>query len=240
MATAADIRVWAETEGMEVNERGRVPKDVREAYLLAHPDEEYGATETGNLDNYEPIKDIDGPTTPGEVRPDFKTPAKRSRFNRRSRTGKAKSKRTKLDRFGEHVFALGAKFVESRSIALSRILAMQSPVAGIIMEENIKHGGLLDKVIQPIARSEEKLSATYAMLGPMLMVVAIEKNPSLFPTLEGPLKLALLEWASIAEPAMKRVVEREQRLAEQFAEHDIDAMIKMIFSHMLIEEPADV
>ncbi|AYV29616.1 histone-like nucleoid-structuring protein Lsr2 [Streptomyces virginiae] len=32
----AAIRAWAKEKGLEVNDRGRVPKDVREAYNAAH------------------------------------------------------------------------------------------------------------------------------------------------------------------------------------------------------------
>lgn len=33
---SADIRVWAKEEGLEVNNRGRVPAEIREAYEKAH------------------------------------------------------------------------------------------------------------------------------------------------------------------------------------------------------------
>ena len=35
-ATPAEIREWAEANGYEVSERGRVPAEIREAYALAH------------------------------------------------------------------------------------------------------------------------------------------------------------------------------------------------------------
>ena len=34
---AKRIRAWAESEGLEVSSRGRIPEDIREAYLRAHP-----------------------------------------------------------------------------------------------------------------------------------------------------------------------------------------------------------
>lgn len=242
MATTSDVRAWAISEGMEVNERGRLPREIKDAFILAHPDEEIGATESGDLDSFDPISDVPTPekTTPGEVAPKVGRPRKRG-FSLRGKPGvKGKPKRTRLDRLGEHLFALGSKFVESKSIALSRILAMQSPVAGIVLEENIKHGGIVDRVLQPLARTEDRVSAIYAMFAPMAIVVAIEKNPELFPTLEGPLKLALVEWAAIAGPAMEKAAARERKLAEQFEEYDIDSMVRTIFSHMIAEDSPEV
>lgn len=34
--SATEIREWAKSQGMEVNARGRVPKNVRDAYEAAH------------------------------------------------------------------------------------------------------------------------------------------------------------------------------------------------------------
>lgn len=35
-ASAEDVRAWARGQGLEVNSRGRVPANVREAYQAAH------------------------------------------------------------------------------------------------------------------------------------------------------------------------------------------------------------
>lgn len=35
-AGSADIRAWAQEQGMEVSARGRVPAEIREAYAKAH------------------------------------------------------------------------------------------------------------------------------------------------------------------------------------------------------------
>lgn len=50
MSTLSDVREWAETKGMDVGKRGRLGKNVIEAYNKANPRKKYGA-------DSEPVED---------------------------------------------------------------------------------------------------------------------------------------------------------------------------------------
>jgi len=58
MSTLSDVREWAETGGMNVGKRGRLGKNVIEAYNKAHPRRKYddqSASEPHSMPNSMPI-----------------------------------------------------------------------------------------------------------------------------------------------------------------------------------------
>lgn len=259
MPTAAEYREWAAANGYQLNPKGRIPIEVKSAYILAH-DPDYdapaGADEEGNVVEAQPIVDVvpepPSPFSGEEVRPNFgkdtsqpkglrgfgsKWSTKRGTTSKGTSASTRAKSRVKLERFGEHAWALFSKMADSRLPATARVLTLQAPVAGIVLEENIKRGGKLDKLLQPLARTEEKGTAIFAMIAPIVIVAAIERNPHLAPMLEVPLKLALLEMSAITGPAMQKARQREQDLVEQFEAANIDGLVQMIFAGMLVETP---
>ncbi len=108
---------------------------------------------------------------------------------------------------------------------------MQAPVAGVVINDVAK-GTPLDKVLQPIARLEEKGGKVGALLGPPVLVAAINLNPALYQPLRPLLKVSLMTWLEVSEPAMKKIQARAARFEEKVgaSAEDIDAMIDALFA----------
>jgi hypothetical protein len=117
------------------------------------------------------------------------------------------------------------------AIPVARILDMQAPVAGIIVDD-LARGTLLDKVLQPLARGGEKAEKTVALIGPPILVGAMNANPRLFPVLKPMLKMTLMSWMKISGPAMAKVQKRQEAFSEEFAGVDLDALIDSLWMGM--------
>jgi len=109
------------------------------------------------------------------------------------------------------------------------MLAMQAPVAGVVVDE-ICAGTIVDRVLQPLARGGEKAEKAFALLGPPLIVGMISARPELFQPLSGPLKIALLSWSEISEPAARKAEAKAAAMAERMGGVDVDAMIAALFA----------
>jgi hypothetical protein len=114
-------------------------------------------------------------------------------------------------------------------VPVGRVLQMQAPVAGIIVEDAAK-GTVVDRILQPFARAGESGEKALALAGPPLLVFVMTSQPQLYPMLRPVLKAAMLSWLEISEPAMKKAQKRAERLAEQYGEVDLDAMIDAIWA----------
>ena len=114
---------------------------------------------------------------------------------------------------------------------LGRCLVMQAPVSGLILEDVVR-GTAADRVLQPIARAEEKAEKILALLGPPAIVAALEASANLpeqqmrtrqailLPLLER----SLILWARIAGDKLDMQLQRaaeegpaRQRAAELMA-----------------------
>ncbi len=230
MASATEMRQWALDNDYDVSPRGRIPKNVHDAYLLAHGQDDL-IEPTAHTDTDSPVPSF----STGERKPDV-SPRRRS-FKPRAK-GRPR-KRQSIASLSQHVWTAASFFTKKHSTALAKVLAFQSPVAGIIIEESITHGGRLDRLLQPFARSEQKATRAYALVAPPLIAAAIEANPELYPVLSGPLKLALLEWMKLAKPAMDKLEQEQTALLAELAESGIDQIIDEIFSHMIQENEPD-
>ena len=99
---------------------------------------------------------------------------------------------------------------------VGRCLVMQAPVAGLILEDVVK-GTAVDKVLQPIARAEERAEKVLALAAPPAIVAALEaaqqlpaeqrarREAILLPLLHRSLVL----WVRIAGDQAERMMERQ-------------------------------
>lgn len=102
---------------------------------------------------------------------------------------------------------------------LGRVLVMQAPVSGLILEDVVK-GTAADRVLQPIARAGAKGEKVLALVAPPMIVAALEASAALperqqaarqailLPLLERSLVL----WSRIAGDNVEKMA---QRLAEE-------------------------
>jgi hypothetical protein len=111
---------------------------------------------------------------------------------------------------------------------VANVLAMQSPVAGKILEDVVKNT-VVDTVLQPFARVGQAGQVGFALLGPPIIVGMACARPDAQPILEPLLREALKSWLQVAGP---KLIERAKEEAEFEKEYGqtITAMIQAIFT----------
>lgn len=192
MATATDVRAWAQANGRP-STRGKLPNKIVEDWDLAHPDDPYESgpprdTGNGHVPDYpdgdfeELFADVDPQGGTGE------TPPSKPRANRAktgqpagirglfSRGGKAKPKGKRPPRVSTSdllgsVWRAGAKLLTPLP-PLQRTLRMQAPVAGDILDDVVRDT-VVDPLLQPLARIAAQGKTVQALVGPPAFVSAI-------------------------------------------------------------------
>lgn len=239
--TDATVRTWCREQGIEVPERGKLNARFHEQYRDAHPDE------VDDDQDDEQLLDDAGEQTPalrlvdeqqlddtGETPPRISRPKKgpMSLFRRATAAGKAKGgsrRRVSLESTLSAGWAiLASAAAQAGQGPTSRVLAMQAPVAGVILEDSLK-GTVADRVLQPIARATATGSKVGALLGPPVLVSLLDRQPHLAPQVLPLLRLALREWVMTAGPAMKAAQKKKERAMEALGLDEgtsLDAMIE--------------
>lgn len=226
MASDAEIRHWARQEGIEVPPRGRLAPAFRERYAEAHPDDDD--------DGQAPVLDGDGgpagedsaerpPAVPEGMGDDVspETPPRsphRPRLQllgggRRAKSDKPKRTRRRVSLESTAIGAwelLAGAAARSGLTPTARVLGMQAPVAGVILEDALR-GSMVDRILQPVARAGEKSAGVYALLAPPLIVSALSMHPERAPVLLPVLRGALRQWVLIAGPALHKRQKAEQK-----------------------------
>lgn len=245
MVTQAEARRWANEQGMDVPARGPLSNEVMAAYNAEHDE---GPDPDPGFPGFPVSPDAPDVSEPGpppadltEARPRaVKTPrgrglavlAGRARGTGGTKTGKAKRKgpvrgRVPVDKLiatGWRLLATAAKPLP----ATSRLLTLQAPVAGLVLEDTIR-GTVVDRLLQPIARAEEGGKAVFALLGPPLIVTMMQSQPAMFMLLLPALRESLLYWCEIAGPLMEKAVERETTFEGTYGK-TVDDMIAVLFA----------
>ena len=129
---------------------------------------------------------------------------------------------------------------------LGRCLQFQAPVAGEMLDEAVK-GSIVDKVLlQPVVKARGRFDLLGAVIGPPLIVLAIERNPAQADVLMPMLKSSIRASLPLMVPAIKKVQEKERKAAEAAAElfpdlapgeDPADAIIAMMFSDWVPRAP---
>jgi len=197
MATATDVRTWAQANGRPQT-RGKLPNKLVEDWDRDHPDDPYESgpprdTGNGHAPDY-PVGDADfdalfpdagegdGLGDTGETPPSrpkarsssAKTGGGLFPFRRKSGSPKAKGKKqprvSTSDLLGS-VWRAGAKLLTPLP-PLQRTLRMQAPVAGDIMDDVVRDT-VVDPLLQPLARIAAQGKTVQALVGPPAFVTAI-------------------------------------------------------------------
>jgi len=257
MTTDAIVRRWAKDNSVEVPTRGQVPKGVRDQYDAANPPGDNPGlsvdgppAEHGYADT-EPM-----PTRPvghaDEVAP-TRAPAERapSRFAfRRPKTTAVKApgtkgtpKRVSLESLCEGAWNVLGNLVGSQGLVpTGRVLKLQAPIAGAILEDSLK-GTIVDRLAQPLARGGESAKEIGALIGVPIVVTVMTLKPEMAQQLHGTLRRSLREWAILAGPRIKAREKREEKALEQLGvdaeglDEMVDGWIKALFS--LGDEPEE-
>jgi hypothetical protein len=116
------------------------------------------------------------------------------------------------------------------NVPVARTLALQAPVAGMVLEDTVKDT-LIDRILQPVARAGQGGEAAFALLGPPLIVglLTSPRGQALQPVLVPALKQSLRSWIKIAGPKLEKLEEEEREFEEHYGQR-IDAMIEFILT----------
>src|SRR5271166_4357639 len=258
MATDAEKRAWLRDNTTEdVPTRGRLRPELLTIWERAHPDADApddpdwdidgGDGETIALDEREP----DVPMTP-ERKPRTQkaaraeTRAKTSFADRLLNAGKPKTTpagkrpvkkappRMSVEKFTSRMYSNLGRMVAPLSRPMSNCLQAQAAFAGVVLEDMVR-GTVVDRVMQPMARAEDKLDKGFALFVPPLAVLAIEHSMTLpadqmmirqafiMPVLRESLRVGLEVSEAMADQLQARVRENARMDAE------VDKLIRLIF-----------
>lgn len=249
-----DIREWAKNNGYpDIGDSGRLPPGAVSKYNRAMADTlvddapvdvDFSDDSVSMFDGLTPedteiteerIPDS-GPSTVGKGIRSALTRARKATKPDPPRTSRRKVwPRVPLDTLLSHVWTIGAQIIQPINVPVSRVLAIQAPVAGSVLEKTVKDTAL-DRILQPIARMESKGETVFALLGPPIIVAAITQKPQLATVLVPMLRQALRSWIEVAGPHMEKIRKQEEKFAEEYGTQ-IDTLIEFILAP--IEEPTN-
>jgi hypothetical protein len=251
MTDAAVIRAWLREQGDDIGERGTIPQAARDRYEAAHnatggnagapstaprgPDYPPGMTDA-DFDISEP----GAPPESAEVRPrTVAMPTRRERLAswRRKQAPKGKARKPKprvpVDDLIAGVWRGLAGFTRPLP-PTSRLLKIQAPVAGAILEDTVK-GTAVDRLLQPIARAGKSGEAVAVLVGPPLLVTAVQLQPESAPFIMPVLRELMLRWCKVAGPKMTEALKREKEFEEEFGQN-VDELLAFLFSDLTVHE----
>jgi hypothetical protein len=112
--------------------------------------------------------------------------------------------------------------------ATSRLLKIQAPVAGVILEDTIRRT-VVDKWMQPLARAQQSGTAMFALAGPPILVTALQLQPQSAPFIMPILRESMLAWCKVAGPKMEQALKREKEFEEELGS-SVDEMLAFILA----------
>lgn len=233
MATREDIISWGRVNGWDIPEDAtRLPSGLRSAY-----------DETTGGEDGVTAPPAEGDENTAERAPVIKreTVAERARSlvgtarkvaPKKSTRAKSKKPRVAVSRLVSRGWEGLARLVANVNYPVSRVLQVQAPVAGALLEDVIKDT-IVDKALQPLARAGEGGELMFALAGPPMIVAALTtpqgQRPEMQAFLVPALKEALRSWIDVAGPRLKELEERDKQFQEQYGDQ-IDSMIASFFA----------
>lgn len=220
MASAQDIRQWANKNGYTLGDRGAVTPEIRTAYTQATSAVEPEADEIRSAYT-QPIESLN---TPGERAPVVAKPRMAERL--RSASDRVKTRvdkaaksaprtRSTLEKLIGRGWAMIGRIIQPMNDPMARVLAVQAPVAGMILDDLIKDTAI-DKLLQPVARLEKKGEIAFALIAPPILVGLISARPDLAGYLLPWLKESLASWIDVAGPKLEEIQVREEKFQNEY------------------------
>lgn len=180
--TDQEIREWARRTGREVGTKGRVGTELRGEYeriiaeaAAAPPAAPAPAPARG------PESDSAGPPPAREETPPRRVRPARGRLRTRLWGPPSKSGRKRKDR-GPRVstekliqrgWETASRILQPVNLPVARCLDWQAPTAGALLEEAVRDT-IADRLLQPVARVEDKLEILGALVGPPVLIFALQ------------------------------------------------------------------
>lgn len=249
MTTDREIREWARAQGIDVPARGKLGQELRDRF-----DRERDGGPTADNPGLSAVGDTgpaegDGPeemapARPAAVdsfdngeRPPLAPPGRMSLKRITTARPRQQHRRVSLEDLAADGWSAMAAVLGSQGLGpTARVLQMQAPVAGAILEDALR-GTVVDRLLQPLARGSEKGREVAALVGPPLIVSVLTVKPELAPKLLPVLKRQMRTWVLIAGPKMKAREKAEQKAMAAMGMDDpgqldgeVDAMIASLFA----------
>jgi hypothetical protein len=228
----ADIRRWALVNGVQVPARGPIPGDVRDLYKQ-WDESDQEPTDDDFISEAGPP-----PADETEARPRTIATPKAARLPWRRDKGKARPKAKARKRVPlDDTIATVWRFLGSMARPLpatSRLLKIQAPVAGKILEPALRDT-IADRILQPIARTTAGAEAVAVLLVPPAVVTAMQLNPQTIPFLMPVLRETLMRMIKISGPAMAEAMKQEHEFEQQFG-GSVDDLIAMLLSDLVVPD----
>jgi hypothetical protein len=245
MATATAKRQWAKDEydagrlDQPPPPRGPLPPLIEDLYDAAHPsangaadDDGFGDPEGVSTAETPPVKPPRAKKAAGWRAPWAKPKTGRGR-------PKVKRARVPVDELISGGWRLMARVARPLP-PLERVLKIQSPVAGLLLEESVA-GTVVDTALQPIARLMGTGKTVAALVGPPLLVTAgtlhmqraamegKQPNPAVMGVIHEGLRESLMVWMDVAGPKFEQALARERDFEAKYGA-DVDQFIAFLFS----------
>lgn len=232
--TLHDIRVWAKENGWpDISESGPLPPGARKAY--DNRGKEPGSVTLdengdGTVRVEEKPPQIAEPTPITKAKSFLDRAKERSQLNKAvgARRGKSTQPRSSVERLIGRGWEMLARLANPVNPPVGRVLAMQAPVAGMLLDDIVKDT-VVDTVLQPIVRAEEKMELAFALIGPPLIVGALTVKPEAQPVLIPLLKESLVTWLEVAGDKLEAARKKEEAFQAKYG-NTIDEMINAIFA----------
>lgn len=241
MATNTDIREWGKLHAPELfKPKGPPSKRLQAAYYEQNPTGDGPVLDSLEFDpDYTfPAEDVVPESVPAAELPPGRGRRTLKDLFRRKKPAATKvtraGARAPAERIAAGVWSLAAKLLESRAAPLSRVLMMQAPVAGVLIDREIK-GTAVDVLVQPLARFYNKTSDIGVLFTLPAMVHMVSLRPELYPHLHDHMVDAILRWYEVAGPEMEKMAKRQAKRREQFNQGDgpsPEDLLQMIFAPM--------
>lgn len=232
MANSRQIREWAREQGLTVSDAGPISTEIRRAYREAHEDV---PVPTVSLTD-------DAPPFVEEIAPKLTDdePVIARVVNRAKKTARAprgrKMARNSVAHILGFVYSGLAAPVAVVSPPVAYMMSIQSEVAGAVLDPVVA-GTVIDRILQPFARVNEKMAPLNALLTPLVCVALMERFPEQIPRIEGQLRKSLASWARISKPHYDAIKVAEEKFTEEFGK-DIDDVIEAVKNAIVLSAMA--
>lgn len=238
MADTSNIREWARVNNIDLNDRGPIPKDVKEAYQArelggdAFPAEESAPDTPFSADGIVVEGVTDRP--PKVQKSDIGSRAREALKGARSRkasSGVKKRAATRGPRASVEAILTGiygafaggaAKF----NPAVGYIMSVQAPVAGMLLEDNVK-GTAVDRLLQPFAKNADRVRVGRALFLPPALVLFMQKNPEKAAFVMPLLRKSLADYIDLAGPKIVEIQKRERDFEDKYGK-EVDEILSTL------------
>lgn len=217
-----NIRDWGRQNGFEVEDGGRLPSGLRAAFDGRTRDDVETTVDVAPevTDNAERAPVLARTSAAERV----KSLANRARkpAPKTGRLAKARA-RVSTEKLLSWVWSTAASAASNFNPALGRVLEFQAPVAGMVLEDKVRNS-IIDKGLQPFARTFDGGNTAMALIGPPILIQALTMRPERAPQIIPMLRASLRAWVTVAGDKLEAQVSENKEFEDKYGKK-VDEMI---------------